>query len=125
MMEIRDEFGEYIRMSNCPEIQGGHYLKFGDVVACKHMTSNNYAHGIHGIDILAGRGTLSSILIWLPRQDDLQKMVDTNCWTVINLFLKYINNLQYPLGLTSMEQIWLAFYMHEVHGKTWDGDKWI
>ena len=24
----------------------------------------------------------------------------------------------------SMEQLWLAFYMYEKHGKTWDGKKW-
>jgi len=24
----------------------------------------------------------------------------------------------------SMEQLWLAFYMHEKHKKIWDGKKW-
>ncbi|TES89947.1 MAG: hypothetical protein E3J87_11075 [Candidatus Cloacimonadota bacterium] len=28
----------------------------------------------------------------------------------------------YPF--TSMEQLWLAFYMWEKHEKTWDGEKW-
>ena len=79
--------------------------------------------------------------IWLPRQDDIQKMIgikDTSL--LIHRFHKFcyrdsITNLmeggsnlvfKFPISI-SMEQLWLAFYMHEKHSKIWSSkeEKWV
>ena len=53
---------------------------------------------------------IESPSIWLPRQDQLQGMVE---YTVgVNKF-------------NSMEQLWLAFVMSEKYNKKWDGKDWI
>ena len=36
----------------------------------------------------------------------------------------YVTIKNNELKFTSMEQLWLAFYMHEVHSKIWVDDKW-
>ena len=71
---------------------------------------------------------------WLPTQDRIQgmmgyasSMLNTYAaWGIfqdIKLFGQEIWQIQE--NLYSPEQLWLAFYMHEKHGLTWDGDKWI
>lgn len=88
--------------------------------------------------------------IWLPRQDQLQEMVDTELWRKIYNFTLFttqgdetkINMINYgyswpenrPIGelppinvdlFPSMEQLWLAFVMKEKYGKVWNGEEWI
>ena len=62
--------------------------------------------------------------IWLPRQGQLQAMVDGG-FTHQNLERFY---QWYRSGinqhLSSMEQLWLAFVMKE-NNKVWDEDKWV
>jgi hypothetical protein len=68
---------------------------------------------------------------WLPRQDQLQEMVDRN--DLIVGFYKYAtgNDQNCELSLSradlsgSMEQLWLAFVMKTKYNKSWNGENWI
>ena len=77
--------------------------------------------------------------IWLPRQDQIQEMIEIqpNCWwtgydrphALLNQFIYGIGTDdgfpdEYYVEFRSMEQIWLAFYMQEKHNKVWDGTEW-
>lgn len=70
----------------------------------------------------------------LEHQDQLQAMVEEKAlkhqfgkilWltTRISDFVHY--NYEYIKIFNSMEQIWLAFVMHELHKTKLDGEKWI
>ena len=70
-------------------------------------------------------------LIWLPRQDQLQGMgrEDTDYYTLMK-FDTWVFNLarvydDIIIEKFSMEQLWLAFVMWELHSKKWDGSDWI
>lgn len=66
--------------------------------------------------------------IWLPRQDQLQDMVNhgyeikTNVLKDIYSFKLY--NDEYGAKFKSMEQLWLAFVMKENYDKIWEEDQW-
>ena len=77
--------------------------------------------------------------IWLPRQDQLQKMLDERKTTYFlvedfsdfmtdNLLedhgdVPYTPPFRKEWGKASMEQLWLAFVMHEKYSKQWDEEK--
>jgi len=83
--------------------------------------------------------------IWLPRQDDLQKMVsikDSYSLTspphkLVQAFRNFcLKTYGYSWGdvteeseetkmLTSMNQLWLAFVMKELHSKEWANSEWV
>ena len=63
---------------------------------------------------------------WLPRQDQLQEMVN---WEKIFIVREGKEYQQRSLGdillrANSMEQLWLAFVMKEKFNKEWDGKEW-
>ena len=73
--------------------------------------------------------------IWLPRQDQIQEMLGWDIIKAMNFFYDFYHEEmieQVGIGnqpkknpkFNSMEQLWLAFYMHEKHKKKWDGEKW-
>ncbi len=71
-------------------------------------------------------------LIWLPYQDQLQKMVNENLstWGKLNKFHTYCSIIvNYPeIGAKSQwsfEQFWLAFVMKENFNKVWTGEEWV
>jgi len=71
---------------------------------------------------------------WLPRQDQLQKIVDKQYFTIewyngVTLYLPFaatvcFDNPKHCKQFTSMEQLWLAFVMKEKYDKFWDGKDW-
>ena len=69
---------------------------------------------------------------WIPRQDQLQDMLFQLLGKTfvywLDRFYKYAENQESHEsmigGCYSMEQLWLAFVMHEKYGKTWDGKDW-
>lgn len=65
---------------------------------------------------------------WLPRQDQLQEMIDWNQWQLTARYSEFVHNQagqENPESyFTSMEQLWLAFVMKEKYDKVWDGDNW-
>lgn len=70
--------------------------------------------------------------VWLPRQDQLQEMIDDifSNREIVPLTAKLhdvcIHLIQkHNFNGRTMEQLWLAFVMHEQYGKTWNGKVWI
>ena len=83
-----------------------------------------WSYGLYKTDI-------SCAEIWLPRQDQLQDMVgeDTDYHTLMK-FDTWVFTLariydDIIIEKFSMEQLWLAFVMHEKYGKKWDGEDWV
>ena len=79
---------------------------------------------------------LDKVQVWLPRQDQLQEMLD---YRKIGLNYPVKSGWLTPLPPTLMaiqdflksswvweswEQLWLAFVMYEKYNKTWDGEDW-
>ncbi len=134
----------YIKMCDCPEIQGrtfiqGDYYGYWYIVegeTLPHGNGWNIWVDSPEYDVPGG--------IWLPRQDQLQEMVNTV--GILGQLRTLIDWCDDPYGfgsmpfpwqfdkleawhehiesLTSMEQLWLAFVMKEKHGKTWNGKEW-
>ena len=74
--------------------------------------------------------------VWLPTQDQLQDMLLEDYLSVFDLMRnfnkfgdfegkKHNASNKYTCFFNSLEQLWLGFYMKEVHNKLWSGDKWI
>ena len=74
-------------------------------------------------------------VVWLPRQDQLQEMVDLpylvkfECQheRIIGELIVFGSDKHSKVFMVSgksMEQLWLAFVMKEKYNKTWDGEKW-
>ncbi|OPZ79728.1 MAG: hypothetical protein BWY79_00278 [Actinobacteria bacterium ADurb.Bin444] len=75
---------------------------------------------------------------WLPRQDQLQEMVggfaaleDFWYWCSYDnsgaAWDDIVQEFVLPVaadGLTSLEQLWLAYVMSEKYGKRWTGEEW-
>ena len=119
-MDISDA---YIRMCDCPEVQEKTKDDRCSFWAKRLITGK--------FSVMCG----FTGEIWLPRQDQIQEMMEGHekpHYLIISL-VNFMQDQQtfyksgkikkkYPIG--SMEQIWLAFYMHEKHKKIWDGTKW-
>ena len=90
----------YIKMCSCNEIQ------------------ENTAYLLDGNDFRSPDG------IWLPRQDQLQEMVDISDWRfkLVNCASFLADNFG---SFATMEQLWLAFVMKEKYHKIWNGEDWI
>jgi hypothetical protein len=68
--------------------------------------------------------------VWIPRQDQLQKMIIEKYATPWDLAMAFSNvlmsdNSSYFDNLDSMEKLWLAFVMLEKHRKKWNGGEWV
>ncbi len=122
----------YIKMADCPGIQGRHRVTLGDWYKDRNRDDS--------VDICADdqwySADLQAQLIWLPRQDQLQEMVrhhrrcDIPYWLLLD-FSDWVRSCDWRLqnlgtdpALVSMEQLWLAFVMKEKHQKVWDGAQW-
>jgi hypothetical protein len=141
-----DTSKEYIKMCDCEEIQKGWIPCYGDCLAGEWLNNDDEMEwqelGIvleynrekntiyNGGDIHWNR----DVMRWLPRQDQLQKMVN---WSDIDTTLHFVDMYDNGLRLrydskngaenlrgNSFEQLWLAFVMKEKHNKTWNGEKW-
>ena len=96
----------------------------GDWIVNVAMLGLSY-HAIRTVRAVEG----SAKLLWLPRQDQLQEMVEWKRLEQLQDTFIGFDNRQPWAGKAdstppSMEQLWLAFVMKEKHDKTWDGDKW-
>ena len=115
-----DKTPKYIKMSDWPEVQEGWKPAWGDFVV---------EDGV--VFTLSTTRVDKSKLIHLKRQDQLQEMeVDFNIYSQISRFDKWVHNDAFYQRKTmweSHEQLWLAFVMHELHGKVWDNEKeeWV
>jgi hypothetical protein len=60
------------------------------------------------------------------RQDQLQEILKYQLGGMIMLFHEWIEKSVFPDNThDSMEQLWLAFVMKELHNKVWNGTDWI
>ena len=119
---MMDTSKEYIKMCDCPEIQG----------KIKYDRCSFWARPLINGKYSVWCGYHSPRDIWLPRQDQIQEMIKTNILDLLNKFYKYVFddlswmfNKDHTIKFNSMEQLWLAFYMYEKHGKIWNGEKWL
>ena len=68
--------------------------------------------------------TDESLCVWLPRQDQLQEIMEIDIRSVCSFIIldqlmdRYIT--RYGYLLETMEQLWLAFFMLEKYKKHWD-----
>ena len=129
-----DKTEQYIKMSDCPEIQGQWKKEqYGDILAC-YDKEKIYENGSHYYTLLLAGGPpirKSKNRIWLPRQDDIQEMMFENLAradAIVHELNKWREgNYDYQLQFITMEQFSLAFYMHEKHSKIWSSEeeKWV
>ena len=118
----------YIKMCDCPEIQEKWNRKLGDF----YTIARDKVYVYFGMD--------DTGMFWLPRQDQLQDMIlgDPELRHDVIVFLldrfhtfldpawfagdKWMKHEKYLKQFESMEQLWLAFVMHELYRKQWDDE---
>lgn len=146
-----DTSKEYIKMSDCEEIQGrwvhssgdwfyakddlgdgndkdfiakGEIVCSGDIVDFSWESSCDFGGGIENFNKA----------VWLPTQSQLQGMVGGEASGLIEGLYRFITDtgwddweawFKYVNRFTSMEQLWLAFVMKEKYNKKWNGSDWI
>ena len=137
----------FIKQCDCPEIQE-QWLRIleGDFTNKGVISElDTYYPDGHWDLVVDNTVYQSTELIWLPRQDDLEKMVINKYdsfldmledfywhWTAYKTeetypWREYLSNVDKEKILsdfTSMKQLWLAFYMKTCHNKIWE-DKWV
>ena len=132
----------FIKMCDCPEIQGlrgknkwqaWDYIYAANnydsdkkevLVVSGYETDSGYYGAMAGSKRYPDDECVPEDAIWLPTQSQLQKMVNTD-FTLQILDLELLveeGNWHY---VDSMEQLWLAFVMKEKHGKVWNGEGWV
>ncbi len=131
----------YINMCDCPEIQKQWKLQNGDFFYDIRISIGNgvcpYMIGYEGKHFDEfGEYADVEFCTWLPRQDQIQEMIDDDPmykkgqgWcTMPRKFTKrlaeFVDSNDYNMVATSMEQLWLAFYMEEKYSLVWDGEEW-
>lgn len=134
-----DTSKEYIKMcEKAVEIQKLWKPKTGDVLCHKNTGDILWVdrfnqNNIFVCDHLSSVYTSKQGSIWLPRQDQLQGMVenkrDFGIGHNVNLFHNFVfskYSVDYRANdiFISMEQLWLAFVMKEKYQKVWDGEDW-
>ena len=134
----------YIRMCDCPEVQNYREKEFkeGDILA-------NYRKEWGQVDadtqkakrifdsIVVFYGPITHVVarrlvIWLPRQSDIQDMLGYDFPFMARQFAIYADDCVEPekfgsvlkTWCRSMHEFWLVFYMREIHKKTWYGGEW-
>lgn len=64
--------------------------------------------------------------VWLPRQDDLQKMaLKANIslqYLLVIMFPEFVANDRTPFQVTTVEKYWLMFIMDLIYNQYWCGD---
>lgn len=79
------------------------------------------------------------VVIWLPRQDQLQEMVKKETDGILCEAFYIVTDFWFEVSYSSdpnidekinmckwsMEQLWLAFVMKEKYKKIWNGTEWL
>jgi len=141
-----DTSEQYVKMCDCEEVQGRWEPKKGDYYFPRGDWWHLDMEREDEVDILTSspwenrmipvqyhhpatknrfrtteHGTIEcSAHTLLPRQDQIQEWINGSPSDLIGrlwIWCRYRN--------ATMEQLWLSFYMHEKHGKVWDGEKWV
>ena len=140
-MDITKE--EILMFEKAVEIQKKWKVNEGDCCIERVKYSNNPCVGYIDSDQCTSdnneRKDWRKYNIWLPTQDDLWKMIDgffgcssgSSTADIMNLGTKlgsYINKTRefaYWMSFESKKQVLLAFVMHELYHKKWNGKDWI
>ncbi len=119
---------EYIKMCDREEIQREKYpaneLTSSDMLPDERILDKNG-------DVFMFSPTAYGDLIWLPRQDRLQEMMNNFVMSKNELglwgltFHKAGGEFLTISDQKSAEQVLLQGVMKELYNKTWDGNKWI
>ena len=140
---MTDTSETYVKMCGCPEVQEGWELKPGDTIYTEWhgyllMAHCGCAPYYRAINLKGDVVSFGNETEWtaLPRQDQIQEWFEDparwpvgenfNIYTLIQAFAGFVETISWgsPVIWKSLEQLWLAFYMHEAHGKTWGGERW-
>jgi len=112
------------------EIQGNWKPSIGDFVYRNIEFKNDIkiiCEGCYDVfDVLAINDLNSppyKSLIWLPRQDQLQEILEGEYYFYFNRFHNFCS--QNYAKYLSFEQLWLAFVMKEKYNKIWNGNDFI
>ena len=121
-----DTTPKYILMSEkAIKIQEGWRPQRGDFYLSKYTKSVVVAHPWFDLSTLND----TEKYVWLLRQDQLQDMLSQRVclFVLIRDFKSFCNDSRIQTLHTSMEQLWLAFVMHEKYEKHWHEDKgeWV
>lgn len=119
-----DTSKEYIEMCRkAAEIQEVWEPKDGD------FSTGDFSTGVGSVIVqMPSKWSWKPKVIWLPRQDQLQDMVDWSGYGYkVSTICYQIDEFYEKGGIVwgSMEQLWLAFVMHEKYGKKWNGGDWV
>jgi len=117
---------QFIKMSDCPEIQDKWFIKDGDWVGSEHgVVSINHINEANEYYSSIKFRLIREDNIWLPRQDQIQEMLKAHYQK--HLKILYDFSLTVSWYINSLEQLWLAFYMYEKHSKIWSSkeEKWV
>jgi len=136
-----DTSEQYIKMCDCEEVQGPWKPGRGDWMYkhVDHLPKDDprfyhFDYGTHPIledgEICAAHHVrmYKDTSVFLPRQDQIQE------WLGPIELHELLDICSEPRGIMwkalheyaeSFEQLWLAFYMYEKHGKVWNGEKWV
>jgi len=134
-----DTSKEYIKMCNkAVEIQPL-FKCLGDIVSWDNgrvfLVVKCYPDSVNGIRIKEWENDeeidlASNATVFLPRQDQLQEIIEKDLHEKIYELLSMFNGFvdEYcrtpECNFTSWEQLWLAFVMKEKYNKTWNGEEW-
>ena len=143
----------FIRMCDCPEIQGAATWDDGDFV-CQVVKTSDYKKGFfpnpcwtplgdgryYSVETVCSTceqefGSGGSNGLWLPHFTQTLKMVDRKlddllfdffcfCWEAVGGGC-FEGRTKYTKQFTSMEQLGVAFVMNELHNKTWSNGRWV
>lgn len=132
---MMDTSKEYIKMCNESEIQKYWKFEVGDYVFRRDKKDIKIiCEGCYDVfDVVAINDLSRQDLILLPKQDQLQSMID---FMQHDKFYYAINDEEYSswivdkkriprFNVRSYEQLWLAFVMKEKYNKVWNGKEWI
>jgi len=108
----------YIKMCNCLEIQSrGWPLDVRGNLYTGQKGDKIYHGGIDPIE---------TNHIWLPRQEDLQAMMEGSPFEILDRFFawrEFDASMKFVKKATITE-LWLAFVMHELHRLKWTSTEW-
>ena len=96
----------------------------------RQKVPRNFDGTASGINNFFGYSKIIDKMVWLPRQDQLQNMVEGEFWQLhydMYHFMQtiYMDNWNAAEIFLSMEQLWLAFVMDDKFDKKWNGEKWV
>ena len=134
-----DTSKEYLEMcKKAEEIQSEWKVSAGDRV---YGGTNVFILERENVEAIKRLKTQTHFIL-LPCQDQLQEMVENsgiepnkygNTFWILQKFYRFVKNGEgywhsfenCPYPTPSMEQLWLAFVMHEKYQKYWTGNEWV